>query len=48
MNRDPEVMDELPIRAFWRQWHAQLLGYDRAARVDDLKIAGNGHAAAGK
>jgi p-cumate 2,3-dioxygenase alpha subunit len=48
MNRDPEVMDEMPMRAFWRQWQAQLLGYDRAARVDDLRVAGNGVAAAGK
>ncbi|HTW88422.1 MAG TPA: aromatic ring-hydroxylating dioxygenase subunit alpha [Candidatus Binataceae bacterium] len=48
MNRDPEVMDELPMRAFWRQWQAQMLGRERAARFDDLKFAGNGVAAAGK
>lgn len=48
MNRDPEVMDELPMRAFWRQWQAQLLGHDRATRFDDQRRAGNGAAAAGR
>jgi hypothetical protein len=41
-------MDELPMRAFWRQWQAQMLGLERATRFDDLKFAGNGAAAAGK
>ena len=48
MRRDPELMDELPIRAFWRQWHAQIMGHQKAARVDDLRLAGNGRALAAK
>jgi p-cumate 2,3-dioxygenase alpha subunit len=35
MCRDPELMDELPMRAFWRKWHAQMMGHAREARVDD-------------
>jgi phenylpropionate dioxygenase-like ring-hydroxylating dioxygenase large terminal subunit len=46
MHRDPEAMDEAHMRAFWRQWHAQLLGLPKAARWDDLKMAHNGRAAA--
>src|SRR5216683_2371861 len=48
LRRDPELMDELPIRAFWRQWHAQIMGHQKAARVDDLPLAGNGRALAAK
>jgi p-cumate 2,3-dioxygenase subunit alpha len=42
MRREPELMDELPIRAFWRQWHAQIMGDKKAMRVDDLPFAGTG------
>jgi p-cumate 2,3-dioxygenase alpha subunit len=48
MHRDPELMDELPIRAFWRQWHAQIMGHQKAARVDDVPLADNGRALAAK
>lgn len=48
MNRDSEAMDEMHIRAFWRQWHAQLLGSPKATRWDDVKMAHNGQAAAAK
>jgi hypothetical protein len=48
MHRDPELMDELPIRAFWRQWQAQMMGLGKAGRVDDLPINRNAHAAAAK
>jgi p-cumate 2,3-dioxygenase alpha subunit len=44
MRREPELMDELPIRAFWRQWHAQIMGDKKAMRVDDLPFAGTGGA----
>jgi p-cumate 2,3-dioxygenase alpha subunit len=46
MQRDPEAMDEAPIRAFWRQWHAQLLGRAKATRWDDVKMTREGLAAA--
>ncbi|MGH7906142.1 MAG: aromatic ring-hydroxylating oxygenase subunit alpha [Candidatus Binataceae bacterium] len=39
MHREPELMDELPMRAFWRQWRAQLLGMPRAPRVDDYRAS---------
>jgi p-cumate 2,3-dioxygenase alpha subunit len=45
MTRDPQAMDELHIRAFWRQWHAQLLELPKATRWDDLKMACDGQAA---
>ncbi|MBF6568146.1 MAG: Rieske 2Fe-2S domain-containing protein [Candidatus Binataceae bacterium] len=48
MNRDPEVMDELPMRAFWRQWHAQMLGHERANQFDDPRSVEHGAAAGGK
>jgi p-cumate 2,3-dioxygenase subunit alpha len=44
MNREAHGMDELQQRAFWRQWHAQLQGSRKAARWDDLDMAGDGEA----
>jgi p-cumate 2,3-dioxygenase alpha subunit len=35
MCREPELMDELPMRGFWRKWHAQIMGEPRLARVED-------------
>lgn len=36
MGRSAKAMDELHVRAFWRQWHAQILGEAGARRHGDL------------
>ncbi|HXG36951.1 MAG TPA: aromatic ring-hydroxylating dioxygenase subunit alpha [Dehalococcoidia bacterium] len=36
MRRDPLDVDELQMRTFWRQWHAQIQGHARADHHDDL------------
>lgn len=47
--REPELMDELPMRAFWRKWHAQMMGIPRTAQVDDPPRNGfASHQSAGK
>lgn len=35
MHRRSEMSDELPMRAFWRQWHADMLSLPRGIRTDD-------------
>ncbi len=37
MNREGTAVDELHIRSFWRQWHANILGSAVAARFNDLR-----------
>jgi len=39
MHRDATALDERHVRAFWRQWHANLLGNAKSGRVDDLTRA---------
>jgi p-cumate 2,3-dioxygenase alpha subunit len=36
MHRQTTAMDELHVRAFWRQWHANISGQAKAERHDDL------------
>ena len=36
MNRNAHAVDELHVRAFWRQWHANILGHAKADRHHDL------------
>jgi p-cumate 2,3-dioxygenase subunit alpha len=40
MRRDATALDELHVRAFWRQWHANILGNAKAERDQDLFSAG--------
>jgi p-cumate 2,3-dioxygenase alpha subunit len=35
MHREPRNRDEIQMRAFWRQWHAQIQGLDKATSWDD-------------
>ena len=35
MHRPSEESDELPMRIFWRQWHADMLSLPRGIRTDD-------------
>ena len=35
MHREATALDELHVRAFWRQWHANILGYAKAERHHD-------------
>ena len=35
MHRPSEMSDELPMRVFWRQWHAEMLSLPRGVRTDD-------------
>ena len=35
MHRPSEETDELPMRVFWRQWHADMLSLSRGGRTDD-------------
>ena len=35
MHRPSEETDELPMRVFWRQWHADIQGFPRNVRTDD-------------
>jgi len=38
MHREASGKDELHIRSFWRQWHANLMGSPNAMRFKDLGI----------
>jgi p-cumate 2,3-dioxygenase alpha subunit len=42
MDRDPTAVDEVHVRSFWRQWHANIMGRAKASRFEDV------HALAGK
>jgi p-cumate 2,3-dioxygenase alpha subunit len=35
MHRQATAHDELHVRAFWRQWHANILGHTKAQRHHD-------------
>jgi p-cumate 2,3-dioxygenase subunit alpha len=35
MHREATALDELHVRAFWRQWHANILGNTKAERNHD-------------
>jgi hypothetical protein len=35
MHREATALDELHVRAFWRQWHANLSGDAKAKRHHD-------------
>jgi hypothetical protein len=35
MHREATAQDELHVRAFWRQWHANLFGNAKAERHHD-------------
>lgn len=41
MHREATAMDELHIRSFWRQWHANILGSAKATRFKDLRENAN-------
>ena len=36
MNRPPKPDDEVQLRAFWRQWHADIHGFPQARHMHDL------------
>jgi p-cumate 2,3-dioxygenase alpha subunit len=38
--REPKASDELQMRVFWRQWHANIMGKDKAERWEDLPVRG--------
>ena len=39
MHRDAATVDELQMRAFWREWHANMLGQDHAAHEEGRRAA---------
>ncbi len=40
MKREATSLDELHIRCFWRQWHANIMGLAKAQRFNDLALTG--------
>ena len=38
MHREPRSDDELPVRGFWREWHALIQGHAGAERFGDVPI----------
>jgi p-cumate 2,3-dioxygenase alpha subunit len=47
MHRAPIQLDELQMRTFWREWHAQVQGLPHAERTYDLQPTGRQPVAAG-
>ena len=37
--RDPQAVDELQMRGFWRRWHADLMGLAEANTSDQSQLA---------
>ena len=48
LHREPQPLDELQMRVFWRQWRAHMKGLSRAERTDDLGLRDDGYAAVAK